>query len=162
MNSLVGIVLLFTSSTGIFAQKTDFSGNWKLLNQQKISGRLYANGVPAQMNVNQKEEDITIERTSTNANGNEVIITFTMGFNGKQTQSTSPSGRKVMHSMTWESDNKGFTTKADMYSTADTQKVEIVYADVWIIEDGKLIMIRKAENFGNGEKWESKATYVKQ
>jgi hypothetical protein len=40
--------------------------------------------------------------------------------------------------------------------------VEIRDTDRWSVEDGKLIMLRKAENFGNGEEWERKSIYQKQ
>jgi hypothetical protein len=64
--------------------------------------------------------------------------------------------------MVWDKDGKTFIRTSDLSQTTDTSKVEIKYTDTWSIDEGKLILLRKAENFSNGEEWEAKAIYEKQ
>jgi hypothetical protein len=144
------------------AQKIDFSGTWILKDQKSISGTLYGNGVPKQIKVTQNKEALTLETTSANAQGTDVVTTENLAFDGKKFESTTASKRKKLVSLTWTKDGKSFTRVSDLSQTADTSKVEIKYTDAWSIDEGKLILLRKAENFNNGEVWESKSIYTKQ
>jgi hypothetical protein len=158
---------LFITAT-VSAQKTDlpagrqdFTGTWTLKDQKSISGTLYANGVPKQIKSVQDKQMITIEKVTANARGEDVTSTEKLNYDGKPFETTTPSKRKKIATLTWSKDGQSFIEKSDLYSLADASKVEITYIDTWKLEDGKLIFIRKAENFGNGEIWESKSIYEK-
>lgn len=149
------------ANTKLLNQRSDFNGAWLLLDQQSISGQFYVNGVPKQMKVRQKESDISIEKTTNGPDG-DVTTNETLGFDGKVFETITPSKRKKLITLKWSSDRRSFTITANIYNATDVKKLEATIIDIWNLEDGRLTMIRKNENFANGEVWESKAVYEKQ
>jgi hypothetical protein len=161
MKRLLASLVALLLTTIAFAQKTDFSGTWNLKDQKSISGALYSNGVPKQIKITQAKDAFTLDMTTANAQGQDVTTTESLAFNGKKFESTTASKRKKSISITWDKEGKTFTRTSDLSQTTDTSKVEIRYTDKWSIDDGKLMLDRKAENFLNGETWESKSVYQK-
>jgi hypothetical protein len=163
MKRLLSLLAALLLTSIVFAQKTDLSGNWTLKDQRSISGTLYSNGVPKQIKVTQTNDALVLETTTANAQGQDVMTTENLAFNGKKFETTTPSKRKKSVALTWDTAGKIYTHTSDLSKITDTNKVEIRYTDTWSLEDGKkLIMLRKAENFANGEVWESKSIYQKQ
>jgi hypothetical protein len=156
----IAAALLFAAFS--FAQKTDFSGTWNLKDQKSISGTLYSNGVPNQIKIIQTKDALSLETTTANGQGQDVTTTESLAFDGKKFETTTASKRKKSISIAWDKDGKTFIRASDLSQTTDTSKVEIKYTDTWSIDGGKLILLRKAENFSNGEEWEAKAIYEKQ
>jgi hypothetical protein len=142
--------------------QTNYSGTWLLKDQKSISGQLYSNGVPKQMTITQTGDVITIDKTTAGADGTDVKSTETLGTDDKPFVTTTPAKRKKLVTIKWDTDGKGFTEIANLYSAADNTKLEFIYTDMFTLEDAKLILIRKAENLMNGEVWQSKSTYDKQ
>lgn len=163
MKRLLSLFTALLVTAVVFAQKTDFSGNWTLKDQHSISGTLYSNGVPKQIKVTQTKDNLTLEATTANAQGQDVTTTEKLAFNGEKFETTTASKRKKVVALNWDKEEKTFTNTSDLSQKTDTSKVEIRYTDTWSLEDGKkLIMVRKAENMSNGEVWESKSIYQKQ
>ncbi len=161
MKRLSATLTVIFFAIAAFAQKTDFSGTWTLKDQKSISGILYGNGVPKQVKATQTKDDLTLETISANAQGEDVTTTESLSFNGKAFETTTSSKRKKSVTLKWAKDGKTFNRVSDLSQTVDTNKVEIRYTDTWSLEDGNLILQRKAENFLNGETWESKSVYEK-
>jgi hypothetical protein len=162
MKRLLSVCTAVLVTAIVYAQKTDFSGTWTLKDQRSISGTLYSNGVPKQIKVTQTNDALMLETTTANAQGQDVTTVEDLAFNGEKFETTTASKRKKSVALNWDKDGKTFTHTADLSQIADTSKVEIRYTDTWRVEDGKLILLRKAENFSNGEGWESKSIYQKQ
>lgn len=158
---LITLFTMFSVAT-VEAQQTDFSGTWLFKDQASISGKLYSNGSPKQIKATQNAGAITIERLNVKPNGEEVASIETIGFNGKPFEKVTASKRKKVVILKWANDGKSFTETALLYSLTDSSKPDFKVTDTWRLEDGKLTMVRKDENFTNGEVWESKATYEKQ
>lgn len=154
-------VIFFTCNTTLLAQRADFSGNWMLKDLQSISGKLYFNGVPKQMKVTQRPIEITIGKITDNGKGENITSSEIIEFNGKPFETTSVSQRKKVITIKWSNDQKSFTETSNIFSAVDTTKLEFTITDRWNLEVGKLIMIRRNQNFTNGEVWESKAVYEK-
>lgn len=153
-------VIVFTSIS--FAQKTDFSGAWNLKDQNSISGTLYSNGVPKQIKITQTKDALTLDMTTANAQGQDITTTESLAFDGKKFEGTTASKRKKITALTWDKEGKTFTRISDLSQTTDTTKTEIRYTDIWSMDEDRLILHRKAENFSNGEVWESEGVYQKQ
>jgi hypothetical protein len=151
---------LLTSLTTI--AQTDFSGTWDLQDQQSISGTLYSNGSPKQLVITQKDKSIFIQKTSTNTDGKDYTTVDTLTFDGKPFRSTTLSKKYKETTFTWNDSKDGFTTIGTAFNPADKTKADMKTTDRWSIENDQLVLIRKAENFTNGEVWESKALYSKQ
>lgn len=140
--------------------QTNFTGKWNFVKQESVSGKLYSNGSPKSFTVKQSEQDIVIEKTTTSANG-DVTSKETLLFGGKATETTITTGRPKKSSITLLADKKGFTHVTEIYNASDKTKLEMKISDRWTLDQGKLLLERKNENFTNGEVWASKAWYEK-
>jgi hypothetical protein len=158
---VVSILFLVCLAATAYSQKADFSGDWIFKDQQSISGKLYSNGVPKEIKATQKTDAITLEKTTAGANG-DVTITETVPFDGKPFETLTASKKKKTVMITWDPSQKSLTETIQIYSPADTNKVDHKDTDTWSLEDGNLVLTRKDENFTNGETWEEKAVYGKQ
>jgi hypothetical protein len=140
--------------------QTDFSGTWILKEQKIITGQLYSNGVPKEMVITQTGDVVTIDKTTASADA-DVKTSETPGTEAKPFVTTTPSKRKKLITIKWDTDHKGFTEIANLYSAADNTKLEITYTDHFSMEDVTLVLLRKVENLFNGDNWSSTSTYDK-
>ena len=145
-----------------YAQQTDFSGTWIFKDQQSISGNLYSNGVPKQITITQNNKSIIIEKITAVGDGTDATTRDTLTFDGKAFKSITASKRQKETILTWTDSKESFTTIATAFNPADNKKADFKTTDNWSIENDQLVMIRKSENFTNGEVWQSKGIYEKQ
>ena len=156
----ITLSICFTLVCSLLTAQTNFTGKWIFDDQESISGKLYSNGSPKSFTVKQSEQDIMIERTSAGANG-DVTSKETLLYGGKSTESVTASGRPKKSTVVLFADKTGFTHVTEIYNAGEKTKLEMKITDEWKMEDGKLLLTRKNENFTNGEVWESKAWYLK-
>lgn len=152
-------VVCFFSCAFVVAQNKDLSGNWNFTEQESISGKLYSNGSPKSFKITQSAAQVIIEQTTAGANG-DVTVSSTLPFNGKAFETKTGTGRKKLITLTWNG-TSGYTTVTSIYNAADPTKLEFKTTDIYTIDNNQLVLQRKAENFMNGEVWESKAYYEK-
>jgi len=162
MKQLIYCAAFMLISVIVSAQKTDFSGNWNFLDQKSISGTMYSNGVPKLIKITQKKDAINFEKITAGADGNDITANEELDVTGKPFETKSTSGRKKLITLKWDQDGKGFTVTANLYNKDDDKKLEFTYTDKYSMAGASLIMVRKAENFTNGESWESRSNYEKQ
>ena len=156
------ILLILFCSSAVFAQQTDFSGDWKLKGQENISGKLYSNGVPEEMKIIQASTQITVEKITLGQNAEYMTTSETLYSNRDPFVTQTASKRKKVITLKWNADQQGFTEIANVYNATDPAKLEHITTDAWSLTDGELILDRKDQNLINGETWESKSTYDKQ
>lgn len=157
--SILALVVLCNAAF-VLIEKTDFSGTWAFKDQESISGNLYSNGSPKQIKITQKEQEIFIEKTSADENGKDLTSTDSLKYNAPFEKITKSKRKKVI-TIEWTADGKGFTQITTIYTAADHSKAEFAYTDTYSMDNGHLILTRRAENFENNESWESKSTYEK-
>lgn len=146
-----------------FGQKSDFSGKWKLIEQKSITGTLYENGVSKKMLVNQNNDKIVIEKTTLSQSNTDAITNETFFFDGKPFETVTASKRMKIITMKWDDSKKRFIAVASLKNAIDKEKEDMKITDIWMINgEEKLILIRKSENYLNGEIWESKSVYEKE
>jgi hypothetical protein len=162
MQRIAALCTIFLLAFFATKAQTDFSGGWTFNNQQSISGTLYSNGSPKQIVIRQKDKTMFMQKVSTNADGNDYTTVDTLSFDGKPFVSTTLSKRYKETTLQWNNTKDGFTTTGNAFNPADKTKVDIRTTDRWSIENDQLVLVRKVENFTNGEVWKSKATYDKQ
>lgn len=150
-------VVCFLSCAFSFAQNKDFSGNWHFTEQESLSGKLYSNGSPKSFKITQSTGQVVIDQTTAGAGG-DVTSSATLGFDGKPFESKTATGRKKVVTLTWNG-TAGYTTVTSIYDAADPSKLVFKTTDIYTMDDKGLVLQRKAENFANGESWESKAYY---
>jgi len=161
MKQLTIILAALIFGTAAFGQKTDFSGNWVFKEQASVSGKLYSNGSPKAIKITQTSTNTTLEKTSAGGSG-DVTTSETLGFDGTALETVTPTTkRKKIITITW-SGNSSFTEIASLYNATDPTKLDFKTTDIYMMENGALVLDRKTENFTNGETWESNARYEKQ
>lgn len=142
--------------------QTDFSGTWVFKDQQSISGNLYSNGVPKQITITQADKSMIIEKITAVGDGADATATDTLKFDGKPFKSITASKRNKATTLAWDASKNSFITIATAFNPTEKTKADFKTTDTWSIENDQLVMIRKSENFTNGEVWESKGIYEKQ
>jgi hypothetical protein len=159
---LLSVLPIIFCAFSVFAQ-TDFSGSWKFVNQESVSGNLYSNGSPKTISITQTKTNISIEKITATGDGKDVTLTDMVSFDGKASETITTSKRKKVIVGEWSADKKTFTETVNIYSLTDVGKVDHKVTDIYSLsdDDKTLSLDRKDENGVNGEVWESVATYEK-
>ncbi|NCI51334.1 hypothetical protein GWC95_15505 [Sediminibacterium roseum] len=142
-----------------FAQKADFTGNWVFVEQESISGNLYSNGSPKQINISQTATVVNLDKITMGANNTDFTVSEKLTKDGRAVELTTASKRKKTITTTWSNDGNSFVCFTTISSPDDAGKLERKVTDTYSLEYGSLILQRKDENLTNGEVWESKAVY---
>ena len=158
--SRIVVVVSLVAVTGRGHAQTNLSGSWTFKDQQAITGTLYSNGSPKSVTIVQGAGSIQITKV-TAGDGGDVTTSETITFDGQPFQTTTASKRKKTTAGQWSSDKITFTEIALVYDASDSTKLYFRTTDTWFLENGELVLDRKAENQANGEIWESKAVYDK-
>jgi hypothetical protein len=154
------IIVLICSLNKVLAQTFDFSGTWIFQSQESLSGKLYGNGSPKQIKLSTMKNAIIIESITAGATADD-DLNVTVPLDGKPMETVKNGKLKTVTSIK-NFNGKSFTETTAYYFVSDLTKVVYKNTDGISLEDGKLILDRKSENFTNSETWESKATYEKQ
>jgi len=154
------VLSMLCAFISIRAQNIVFSGTWVFSDQESISGNLYSNGSPKLIKIDQQADSIRLEKTTSGADG-DMVSKETLPFDGRPVEGLTSSKKRKSMTILWSKDKKSFTETTHVYDPADTTKIIFTYTDIYSLEGGQLVLQRKAENFGNGETWESKAVYEK-
>lgn len=137
--------------------RANFGGEWKL-NEGKSElgnfGRLAAKSVK----VDQKADGITISKTGTNFQGEEVTTTETLTFDGKVSETTVFGNSKKKSTASWKDDQ----TLVISYTIAferNGETTEIKGTETWTSKDGELTILTNSSS-PRGENT-TKAVYTK-
>ena len=86
--ALLVVPALLLSFTTTSSYKSDFTGNWALNESKSELGEFGARFTPGKLKTEQKQDAITITRTSKNMEDQEVTSAETLTFDGKTSEST--------------------------------------------------------------------------
>jgi hypothetical protein len=128
-------------SFGSMPDRANFSGEWKL-NESKselgdIGGRFAARSIKA----DQKADAITIARTLPGFNGGDpVTTTLTLGFDGREVESTGFGNSKRKSAAKW-TDDQTLTISSVTTIERDGQTSEFKGTETWTMKDGSLSIV---------------------
>lgn len=132
-------VILFSFMS--FADRANFSGDWKLNEGKSELGDFAARAIRA-IKVDQKETDITITTTRPGFNGgDDVTTTLTMTYDGKETESTGFGGSKRKTTVKWSDDGQTLTVNSVIQFERDGQTSEFKSTETWTLKDGALSIV---------------------
>ncbi len=151
-------LLLFSFTT--IPQKANFSGDWKLDESKSELGN--AGGrVARSLKAEQKDNDITISRTTPGFNGGDpVTTTFTVTYDGKVTESTGFGGSKRKSTGKWSDDEQTFTISSVMVFERNGESMEIKSTETWSLTKEGLLSVVTQTSSSRGEST-TKAVYSK-
>lgn len=153
---LIPCLLLFSFTTVNY--RANFSGDWKLDESKSELGNFGAR-VARSLKAEQKENDITITRTTPGFNGGDPITTtFTVTYDGKVTESEGFAGSKRKSSAKWSADELTLTINSVMTFERDGQSMEIKSVETWTLTKEGLLSVVTQSSSSRGEST-TKAVY---
>lgn len=130
---------------------SNFSGDWTL-NEGKSDMGQFANFVPRKIKVDQKADAITIAKTSSGFNGEEVIQTETLTFDGKEVESTVFGNSKRKAKAEWSADGKTLTITFKLTLDFNDQITEVNGTEKLTLgDDGKSMTLQSNSSSSFGE-----------
>ena len=139
---LLGILIapaLFLSFTGL-PDRANFTGEWKLNEGKSDLGQL-APYAPRTIKVSQTADSITITKTAPSFNGDEMTVSETLSYDGKETESTVYGTSKRKASAKWSDDGQTLTITYDLMLDFNGQTTEIKGTEAWVLaDDGKTLV----------------------
>jgi len=131
--------------------KANFSGEWKL-NEGKSDLGQFAQFAPRTIKVNQTADSITISKTAPSFQGDDVTLTETLPFDGKEVESTIFGSSKRKASAKWSDDGQTFTITFTILFDFNGQQTEVKGTETWTLADGGKTLISQnnsSSSFGD-------------
>ena len=161
LSVLIVSAILFSFNTK--PDYANFSGSWTLNEGKSDFGQRGARFATKAIKVEQKEDAITISRTTPNfQGGDDVTTTETLGFDGKEVTGTGFGGSTRKSSIKWSEDGQTFIISSNTTMDRNGQTFTFSGTETWTLGDGgKSIMITSVRTTQQGEVT-TKAAYDKQ
>jgi hypothetical protein len=154
---LIPSVLLFSFTT--VADRANFSGEWKLDESKSELGD-FGGRVARSLKVDQKDNAITITRTSPGFNGGDPVTTATtLTYDGKITESEGFGGSKRKSTASW-TDDATLSINTTTTFERDGQTSEFKSSETWTVTKDGLLSVVAHSNSPRGEST-TKAIYKK-
>jgi len=155
---LIPSVVLFSFTT--VADRANFSGDWKLDESKSELGE-FGGRVARVIKANQKDNDITIAKTTPGFNGGDpVTTTVTLTFDGKVTESEGFGGSKRKSTAGWSDDGSTLSINTTTTFERDGQTSEFKSTETWTLTKDGLLSVVAHSNSPRGEST-TKAIYKK-
>lgn len=152
----VAVLLSFTT----IAERPNFSGDWKLDESKSELGEFGAR-VARSFKVDQKENQITISRTTPGFNGGDpVTSTVTLTYDGNVTESEGFGGSKRKTTASWSGDGSTLTINNTTSFERDGQTNEFKSSETWTLTKDGMLSVVTLSNSPAGERT-TKAIYKK-
>jgi len=133
---LIPVAILFSFAPGV-----NFSGEWKLDESKSELGD-FGGRVARSLKAEQKDDAITITRTTPGFNGGDPVTTsLTMTFDGKVTESEGFGGSKRKSTAKWSDDGLTLTMITTTSMERDGQTSEFKSTEIWTTKDGLLTVV---------------------
>jgi hypothetical protein len=150
------VVILFLANSSTFAQagKTNFSGTWAFNETKSTPSQGGFRMAATLMTITQDGNNLTVDRTSKNQDGDDVKSTYKFTLDGKESVNTVFGTNTRKSIITWSADGKSLNFAHTMNFNGDDFKS----TETWKInETDKTLSVETSMNF-QGE--ERKATNV--
>ena len=155
---LIPAVVLFSFTTVV--DRVNFSGDWKLDESKSDLGE-FGGRVARSIKADQKDNAITIARTTPGFNGGDpVTTTVTLTYDGKVTESEGFGGSKRKSTASWSDDGLTLTVNTTITLERDGQASEFKSTETWTLTKDGLLSVVTHSNSPRGEST-TKAIYKK-
>jgi len=150
---IMGAAALCICTSATVAGSVDFSGEWKLNESKSDLGQFGGRGAAKSIKVTSADPNgITIERTSTNQNGENVTRKESLTFDGKEAESTGGFGNsKRKATAKWSEDGKAMLIDAVTTFDRNGQSMEIKTKETWKLGDNDntlIVDVNSSSSFG--------------
>jgi hypothetical protein len=140
--------------------RTDFSGEWKLNEAKSDLGQM-ANYEPRTIKITQTADSISITKIAPGFNGDDVTLSETLSFDGKETKSTIFGTSTRTASSKWSDDGQSLTITYDLMLDFNGQQTEIKGTETFTLaDDGKTLVSQNNSSSSFGD-IQAKGVYEK-
>jgi hypothetical protein len=146
--------IFFICTAATIAYSVNFSGEWKLNEQKSEMGQFGGRGTARTIKVISSDASaISMERISTNQNGEQVVRKESLTFDGKESESAGGFGNSTRKSTAkWSEDGKAMIINSVMTFERNGEKMEIKQTETWkLSEDGQTLMIEAISSSSRGD-----------
>jgi len=151
------LALLICASTTTFAQKTNFSGAYKLDTVKTKFGAAPKAVLPASIDINQDKDKLTLTETNFSGPANTKEIKF----DGTVFTKELPGGKKATYQMRWSEDKTTFSLERKALNAEG--QTEYGMKETWSsLDGGKTILLDRDVEQSNGMKYNIKGYFNKQ
>ena len=153
------LLLSFTFLPG----RVNFSGAWTLNEGKSDFGQRGARFATKTIKVEQKDDAISISRTTPSfQGGDDVTTTETLGFDGKEVSGTGFGGSTRKSTLKWSDDGQTFVISSTTTMDRNGQTFTFSGTETWALGDGgKSLTVTSVRTTQQGEVT-TKAAYDKQ
>lgn len=155
---LVAPALLFSFAS--LPDKANFSGEWKL-NESKSDLGQAAAWAPRKIKVEQKDDAITISKTAPSFTGEDVTVSETLTFDGKEVETTVFGNSKRKATAKWSDDGQTLTIAFNVMLDFNGQQTEIKGTETWVLTDGGKTLISQNNSSSSFGDIQAKGVYEK-
>ena len=160
LSALIAFTMVLCSSFTLSAQRTSFSGDWKLDESKSELGE-FGGRIARSVKAEQKEDAIAVTRTTPGFNGGDpVTTTVSLPFDGKVVESEGFGGSKRKSTAKWSDDGKTLTISSTMNFERDGQSFEFKSTENWTITKDGLLSVAATSTSPRGDS-STKAIYSK-
>lgn len=158
VTGLIVAVFLFVSFVTFAAdEKANFSGQW-ILNTEKSQLGEGGRWAAKSLKVTQEENNLSVERTATGRNGEDITFTQSVTLDGKESLSAMPNRPQRKSTANWSEGGKILTISSITVFEQDGNKTEMSDVETWALSgDGNSLSINNLSQSPRGER---EATYV--
>jgi hypothetical protein len=140
--------------------KANFSGEWKL-NEGKSDLGQFAQFAPRTIKVKQTADSITISKTAPSFQGDDVTLTETLPFDGKEVESTIFGSSKRKASAKWSDDGQTLTITFNIMFDFNGQQTEVKGTETWALADAGKTLISQNNSTSSFGDVAAKGVYEK-
>lgn len=156
---LIAPVILFSFMKAPL--RANFSAEWTLNEAKSELGDFGSRFAARKIQVEQKEDAITIAKTGPSFTGEDVTNTETLSFDGKQSETTVFGTSKKKSTLKWADDGQSFVITYTIFFDFNGEISEIKGTETWIMAaDGKSFTSQIASVGPQGE-FSMKGAYEK-
>jgi hypothetical protein len=155
---LVAPAILFSFTS--LPDKANFSGEWKLNESKSDLGQM-APFAPRKIKVEQKDDAISISKTAPSFSGEDVTVSETLTFDGKEVETKIMGNSKRKASAKWSDDGQTLTITYDILLDFNGQQTEIKGTETWVLADGGKTLVSQNNSTSSYGELQAKGVYEK-
>lgn len=147
-NLFFGILFLLCIAS---TSDTNYAGEWTLNEQKSKMGENRGRMISKKIKVSQEANSMTIERTSTNRNGEPTTITDKLTLDGKEIDGEGGGNSTRKLNATWSADGKSVIINTTRVFSRDGTQREVKTTETWrLSEENKILTIDVASTSSMG------------
>jgi hypothetical protein len=135
---LPSILLMFFMQVSAQNGTPNFSGNWSINETKSNFGDAPFRMAASLLTVNQEGNNLTIDRTVSGPDGQEIKMSGKYTLDGKESENTGFMESKTKSTVTWASDKKSFTIASTTFFNMNGDTMEMKSSEIWKLEGDSL------------------------